>query len=198
MFSLLRENDLIWSFVVNNYLLGKEPIPFDLLYWNSDSTRLPASMLIYYLRNLYKKNALMKPGSLVLDNVPIDIEQIKTPSYFLSAKEDHIAPWRSCYPAVKKLKGHVRFVLSGSGHIGGIVNHPRAKKYGFHTNTKKYDNPDEWLETSKAHEGSWWTDWGKWIARRGGKKVPARIPGSGKLKAIEDAPGTYVKIRISD
>ncbi len=198
MFSLLRENDLIWSFVVNNYLLGKEPIPFDLLYWNSDSTRLPASMLIYYLRNLYKKNALMKPGSLVLDNVPIDIEQIKTPSYFLSAKEDHIAPWRSCYPAVKKLKGHVRFVLSGSGHIGGIVNHPRAKKYGFHTNTKKYDNPDEWLESSKAHEGSWWTDWGKWIARRGGKKVPARIPGSGNLKAIEDAPGTYVKIRISD
>lgn len=198
MFSLLRENDLIWSFVVNNYLLGKEPLPFDLLYWNSDSTRLPASMLIYYLRNFYKKNGLMKKNELELNGVPIDIEKVKTPSYFLSTKDDHIAPWRSCYPAVHKLKGPVKFVLGGSGHIGGVVNPPKAKKYGYHTNRKKCETAQEWLETSKEHKGSWWTDWGKWAARRGGKKVPARIPGEGKLKAIEDAPGTYVKIRISD
>lgn len=198
MFSLLRENDLIWSFVVNNYLLGKEPLPFDLLYWNSDSTRLPASMLIYYLRNFYKKNGLMQKGALKLNNTPIDIEKIKTPSYFLSTKDDHIAPWRSSYPAVNKFKGPVKFVLGGSGHIGGIVNPPKANKYGYHTNSKKYDTPQEWLETSKEHKGSWWTDWGKWAARRGGKKVPARIPGDRKLKIIEDAPGTYVKIRLSD
>lgn len=198
MFSLLRENDLIWSFVVNNYLLGKEPMPFDLLYWNNDSTRLPASMLIYYLRNFYKKNGLMSNDILELNGTKIDIEKIKTPSYFLSTKEDHIAPWRSCYPAVNKFKGPVKFVLGGSGHIGGVVNPPANKKYGYQTNTKNYPTPEEWLETSKAHEGSWWVDWGKWIKRRGGKQVPARIPGAGKLNIIEDAPGTYVKIRISD
>lgn len=198
MFSLMRENDLIWSFVVNNYLLGKEPLPFDLLYWNSDSTRLPATMLMYYLRNFYKKNGLMKKDVLELNGVPIDIEKIKTSSYFLSTKDDHIAPWASCFPATTKLNGPVRFVLGGSGHIAGVVNHPRNKKYGYWTNHKKYDTADEWLETAKQHEGSWWDDWGKWIKRRGGKKVPARIPGDGGLKPIEDAPGTYVKIRISD
>lgn len=198
MFSLMRENDLIWSFVVNNYLLGKEPLPFDLLYWNSDSTRLPATMLIYYLRNFYKKNGLMKNDVLELNGVPIDIEKIKTTSYFLSTKEDHIAPWQSCYPATQKFKGPVRFVLGGSGHIAGVVNHPRKKKYGYSTNHKKYTTAEEWLETSKEHDGSWWEDWGKWLKRRSGKRVPARIPGAGGLKAIEDAPGSYVKTRISD
>lgn len=198
MFALMRENDLIWSFVVNNYLLGKEPLPFDLLYWNQDSTRLPATMLIYYLRNFYKKNGLMNKGALELNGVPIDIEKIKTTSYFLSTKEDHIAPWASCYPATQKFKGPVRFVLGGSGHIGGVVNPPKKKKYGYRTNHKKYATAEEWLETSKEHDGSWWEDWGKWLKRRSGKRVPARIPGKGGLKAIEDAPGTYVKIRISD
>ncbi len=198
MFSMLRENDLIWSFVVNNYLLGNEPLPFDLLYWNSDATRLPAAMLIYYLRNFYKKNGLMKKDVLELNGVPIDIEKIKTSSYFLSTKEDHIAPWQSCYPAVKKFNGPIRFVLGGSGHIGGVVNPPKAKKYGYWTNQKKYDTPEEWFETAKHKDGSWWEDWGKWLKRRGGGQVPARIPGKGPLKAIENAPGSYVKIRISD
>jgi len=198
MFAMLRENDLIWSFVVNNYLMGNEPLPFDLLYWNSDATRLPASMLVYYLRNFYKKNGLMNKGVLELNGVPIDIEKIKTSSYFLSTKEDHIAPWRSCYPATKKFKGPMRFVLGGSGHIAGVVNPPKAKKYGYWTNQKKYESADEWLEAAKKHEGSWWEDWGKWLKRRGGGQVPARKPGSGKLPVIEDAPGTFVKIRISD
>ena len=198
MFAMLRENDLIWSFVVNNYLLGNEPLPFDLLYWNSDATRLPASMLVYYLRNFYKKNGLMKPGGLELNGVKIDIEKIKTTSYFLSTRDDHIAPWRSCYPAVNKFNGPIRFVLGGSGHIAGVVNPPKAKKYGYWVNQKKYDDPDEWLENAKQHEGSWWEDWGKWLKRRGGGMVPARIPGKGALTAIEDAPGTYVKIRISE
>lgn len=198
MFSMLRENDLIWSHVVNNYLLGKEPLPFDLLYWNSDATRLPADMLIYYLRNFYKKNGLMNKGVLELNGVPIDIEKIKTSSYFLSTKEDHIAPWRSCYPAVNKFKGPMRFVLGGSGHIGGIVNPPKNNKYGYWTNQKKYQDPDQWFEDAKQNEGSWWDDWGKWIKRRGGGQVKARRPGSGKLKAIENAPGSYVKTRISD
>ncbi len=198
MFAMLRENDLIWSFVVNNYLLGNEPLPFDLLYWNSDGTRLPASMLIYYLRNFYKKNGLMKPGVIELNGVKVDIEKIKTTSYFLSTREDHIAPWRSCYPAVNKFKGPVRFVLGGSGHIAGVVNPPKARKYGYWTNQKKYDDPDVWLENAKKHEGSWWEDWGKWLKRRGGGMVPARIPGKGGLTAIENAPGTYVKIRLSE
>lgn len=198
MFSMLRENDLIWSFVVNNYLLGNEPLPFDLLYWNSDATRLPAAMLIYYLRNIYKKNGLMNKGVLKLNGVPIDIEKIKTSSYFLSTKEDHIAPWQSCYPAVQKFKGPMRFVLGGSGHIGGVVNPPKAKKYGYWTNPKKYQTPDEWLDTAKKKEGSWWEDWGRWQKRRGGGQVPARIPGKGPLRAIESAPGTYVKVRISE
>lgn len=198
MFSLMRENDLIWSFVVNNYLLGKEPLPFDLLYWNSDSTRLPATMLIYYLRHFYKNNGLMKKGVLELNGVPIDIEKIKTTSYFLSTKEDHIAPWASCYPATQKFKGPVRFVLGGSGHIAGVVNHPKNKKYGYWTNHKKFATANDWMDNAKEHDGSWWEDWNKWLKRRSGKRVPARIPGSGSLKAIEDAPGTYVKIRISD
>lgn len=198
MFAMLRENDLIWSFVVNNYLLGNEPMPFDLLYWNSDTTRLPASMLIYYLKNFYKKNGLMNPGVIKLNGVDIDIENIKTPSYFLSTKDDHIAPWRSCYPAVNKFKGPIKFVLGGSGHIAGVVNPPKSKKYGYWTNKKKYKTPDKWFENAQQNDGSWWEDWGKWMKRRTGGQVPARIPGDGKLKAIEQAPGNYVKIRVAD
>ena len=198
MFNMMRENDLIWSFVVNNYLMGRDPMPFDLLYWNSDSTRLPATMLAFYLRKVYMENALMTPGAMTLDGVPIDLGRIETPSYFLATKEDHIAPWRSSYPAIGCLSGPVRFVLGASGHIAGVINPPAANKYCYWTNTKSPDDPDAWFAGAEQHDGSWWTDWGKWLARRSGKKVPARVPGDGKLKPLEDAPGSYVKVRASE
>lgn len=198
MFSMMRENDLIWSFVVNNYLLGRDPMPFDLLYWNSDSTRLPATMLVTYLREFYLKNGLMKPGHLVLDGVPIDIGRIETPCYFLATKEDHIAPWASSYPATRRFAGPVRFVLGASGHIAGVINPPKANKYCYWTNGKAPATPAEWFDGAERHEGSWWSDWSKWLARKAGPKVPARRPGEGKLTPIEDAPGSYVKVRLSE
>jgi len=198
MFSMMRENDLIWSFVVNNYLMGREPMPFDLLYWNGDSTRLPAQMLLDYLRNIYIDNGLVKPDHPNLGGEPIDIRKIKTPSYFLATKEDHIAPWRSSYPATQVFSGPVKFVLGGSGHIAGVINPPSADKYCHWTNTKTPDAADDWLASAERHEGSWWGDWGKWLSRKAGKKVPARHPGDGKLEPIEDAPGSYVKTRPDD
>ena len=198
MFNMMRENDLIWSFVVNNYLMGRDPMPFDLLYWNSDSTRLPATMLVTYLKTIYRDNGLMKPGHLVLDGEPIDIDKIETPTYVLCTKDDHIAPWVSSYPMTKRFAGPVRFVLGGSGHIAGVINPPAANKYCYWTNGKSPATPAEWLEGAERHEGSWWPDWGKWLARKGGPKVPARVPGDGKLKPLEDAPGSYVKVRLSE
>ena len=199
IFSMMRENDLIWSFVVNNYLMGRDAMPFDLLYWNSDSTRLPASMLSYYLRNVYQQNLLKEPGGMVLDDVPIDISKIKIPTYFLATKEDHIAPWGSSYPATHLLGGPVRFVLGASGHIAGIVNPPAANKYCHWINTKKPKGKEEWLEGAERHEGSWWPDWHAWLSKKSGtKKTPARVPGDGKLSIIEDAPGSYVKVRAND
>jgi polyhydroxyalkanoate synthase len=198
MFNMMRENDLIWSFVVNNYLMGRDPMPFDLLYWNSDSTRLPATMLAYYLRKVYQENGLMTPGVLELGGVPIDVGKIETPTYYLCTKEDHIAPWRSGYPATQAFAGPVRFVLGGSGHIAGVINPPAANKYCYWTNGKLPPDPDDWLAKARRHEGSWWTDWGKWLARHGGAQVPARHPGDGKLAPIEDAPGSYVKVRASE
>jgi polyhydroxyalkanoate synthase len=195
-FNMLRANDLIWSFVVNNYLLGRDPFPFDLLYWNSDSTRMPAAMHSFYLRNMYMKNLLAKPGGIRLHGVPIDLTHVKTPVYFVSTLEDHIAPWRSTYAGAKLFGGPVRFVLGGSGHIAGIVNHPAANKYAYWTGTKLSDKPDQWLEAASQHPGSWWTDWSGWVAQYGGGKVPARVPGKGKLKAIEEAPGSYVRMRV--
>ncbi len=195
-FNMLRANDLIWSFVVNNYLLGKDPFPFDLLYWNSDSTRMPAAMHGFYLRNMYLKNLLRIPGGITLAGVPIDVMQVSVPAYFISTMEDHIAPWKSTYAGAKLLKGPVRFVLGGSGHIAGIINPPAASKYCYWSNQALPDNPDEWLKGATQRPGSWWTDWGQWIARRSGEKVPARAPGKGKSKALEDAPGSYVKMRV--
>ncbi len=195
MFSMMRENDLIWSFVVNNYLMGKDPMPFDLLYWNSDSTRLPAEMLIYYLENFYLKNLLVMPGGIELDGVPLDLGKIKTPLYSVATRDDHIAPWVSCYPLTQVTGGPVRFVLGGSGHIAGIINQPARNKYGYWTNAKSPKDHDSWLAGAKAHEGSWWPDWEKWLRKKSGTKVDARKPGEGGLKVIEDAPGSYVKAR---
>lgn len=194
-FNMLRSNDLIWSFVVNNYLLGKDPIPFDLLYWNADSTRMPMAMHSFYLRNMYLENNLVKPGGITLGGVPIDLSTIDLPTYMISCKEDHIAPWASTYEATKLLSGKVRFVLSASGHIAGVVNPPAAGKYCYWTNPKNPKSADKWLAGSKENPGSWWTDWDAWLKPQSGKKIAARVPGKGGLKVIEDAPGAFCKSR---
>ena len=197
-FNMLRDNDLIWSFVVNNYLLGKEPFPFDLLYWNSDATRMPAKMHSFYLRQMYQRNLLAKPGGLTLGGEKLDLRKIKTPIYIQAGKDDHIAPFRSVYKATQFYSGPVRFMLAGSGHVAGVVNHPNAKKYNHWTSeTKTYPaSPEEWLQGATSHPGSWWPDWDKWLSAKSGPMVPARVPGDGKLKPIENAPGSFVKIRV--
>jgi polyhydroxyalkanoate synthase len=194
-FNMLRSNDLIWSFVINNYLMGRDPFPFDLLHWNSDATRMPARMHSYYLRNMYMKNRLVEPGGVTLAGVPIDLSKVTVPTYFVSAMEDHIAPWKTTYKGPKVFRGPSRFVLSGSGHIAGMINPPNAAKYGYWTSASLPGDPEQWLEAAKQHEGSWWPDWRNWLAEYLGKDVPARIPGKGKLKVLGDAPGTYVRIR---
>ncbi len=194
-FNMLRANDLIWSFVINNYLMGRDPFPFDLLHWNQDSTRMPAAMHSFYLRNMYIKNALREPGGVKLAGVPIDLTRVTTPGYFVSAIEDHIAPWKATYAGPRIFAGKTRFVLSGSGHIAGMVNPPVANKYGFWTNDKLPARAEEWLKAAKQHEGSWWTDWRSWLTTYQGREVAARHPGKGKLKALEAAPGTYVRVR---
>ena len=194
-FNMLRANDLIWSFVVNNYLMGRDPFPFDLLYWNSDSTRMPAAMHSFYLRNMYLKNLLREPGGITLADTPIDLSRVRVPLYFISTVEDHIAPWHATYAGAQLFPGPVRFVLGGSGHIAGIVNPPAANKYHYWTRDKMPPTPDEWLSGAQQHAGSWWPDWANWIAGHGGGMVPARVPGKGPLKALEDAPGSYVRAR---
>jgi polyhydroxyalkanoate synthase len=195
-FNMLRANDLIWSFVVNNYLLGKEPFPFDLLFWNSDSTRMPAKMHSFYLRNMYNENRLMKPGGLKIGGVPIDLRTVTTPSYLLSTREDHIAPWRSTFAATKLYGGPVTFTLAASGHIAGVINPPAKQKYSFWTNNlAKKDTPESWLQHAKEEAGSWWPHWDQWQQAFTGLQVAARQPGKGGLKALDDAPGRYVRVR---
>lgn len=203
-FNMLRANDLIWSFVVNNYLLGKQPFPFDLLYWNSDSTRMPYAMHSEYLRNMYLSNLLKEPGGMSLLNTPIDLSKVTTPSYFISTIEDHIAPWKSTFQGTGLFSGPVRFVLGGSGHIAGIVNPPSSGKYGYWTNEGKASgkkkvlpkSADEWFNDAEKHEGSWWSDWQTWVTTLNAEQVPARNPAKGKLKPLEDAPGSYAKLRL--
>lgn len=194
-FNMLRANDLIWSFVVNNYLLGKDPFPFDLLYWNSDSTCMPATMHSFYLRKFYHENQLIEPGAIVMDGVPIDLRKVRIPCYWVSTKEDHIAPWKSTYATTQIFKGQKRFVLAGSGHIAGVINPPASGKYGYWTNAALPPTPEAWQETAKQHDGSWWTDWAEWNAAKAGAKVPACKPGDHDLAIIEPAPGSYVKKR---
>jgi polyhydroxyalkanoate synthase len=195
---MLRANDLIWSFVVNNYLMGKDPFPFDLLYWNSDSTRMPAKMHSFYLRNMYMKNLLKEAGGIEIGGVGIDLSKIKVPTYFISTIEDHIAPWKSTYSGARNFGGNVRFVLGGSGHIAGIVNPPAANKYGYWTNpaAKLPATADEFFNGAEQHPGSWWTDWQAWLMAQDSSKVPARDPLNGKFKVLEDAPGSFVKARL--
>jgi polyhydroxyalkanoate synthase len=196
-FNMLRSNDLIWSFVINNYLMGKDAFPFDLLYWNSDSTRMPYKMHSYYLRNMYLKNALKEPGGVTLLDTPIDLAKVKVPAYFLSTIEDHIAPWKATFKGSRLFSGPVNFVLGGSGHIAGVINPPADGKYGYFTNRRKEAEAEAWLEGATRHEGSWWNDWKSWIEKlNDGDRVRARKPGDRKLKVIEDAPGTYVSFRL--
>jgi len=195
-FNLLRDNDLIWSFVVNNYLMGKEPFPFDLLYWNSDATRMPAKMHTFYLRNMYIRNLLTRQGELQVGGEPMDLATVTTPTYFISTMEDHIAPWRSTYAGARLFSGPVRFVLGGSGHIAGIVNPPMANKYCYWTNEATPDDAADWLTSADRHEGSWWNDWNTWVSGFSGGKVPARTPGDRALRVIEDAPGAFAKVRL--
>ncbi|MCE2761277.1 MAG: class I poly(R)-hydroxyalkanoic acid synthase [Acetobacteraceae bacterium] len=193
-FNMLRANDLIWSFVVNNYLLGQDPFPFDLLYWNDDSTRMPARMHSFYLRRMYQQNDLIKPGGIELLGVKLDLRKIKLPTYILSTREDHIAPWASTYRATQTYTGDIRFVLAASGHIAGVVNPPDAGKYSHWVNAELPADPEAWLAGSTELAGSWWPDWQRWVSGQDPAQVPARQP----KNAIEDAPGSYVKVMAQD
>ena len=193
-FNALRANDLIWSFFVNNYLMGKDPRPFDLLYWNSDQTRMPRALHLFYLREFYQKN-LLAEGKMVLGGETLDLSKVKTPIYAQSSKEDHIAPALSVYKGVKLFGGEKTFILAGSGHIAGVINHPDAKKYQYWTNPDLPETLEQWQAGAVEHPGSWWPDWVKWLSDKSGAKVKARDPSKGKLKPIEDAPGSYVKVK---
>ncbi|MBS0490080.1 MULTISPECIES: class I poly(R)-hydroxyalkanoic acid synthase [unclassified Phenylobacterium] len=193
-FNSLRANDLIWSFFVNNYLMGKEPKPFDLLFWNSDQTRMPKALHLFYLRKFYGENALSK-GELVLDNVKLDLKTVKTPVYVQSSKEDHIAPARSVYRGAKLFGGPVTFTLAGSGHIAGVINAPAANKYQHWTNSALPDSVEQWMGGAVETPGSWWPHWAQWLRAKSGGLVPARDPAKGKFAPIEDAPGSYVKVK---
>jgi polyhydroxyalkanoate synthase subunit PhaC len=194
-FNMLRANDLVWSFVVNNYLLGKEPFPFDLLFWNSDSTRMPYAMHSFYLRKFYQENRLVEPGGITLCDVAIDLRKVRIPTYMLSTREDHIAPWASTYAATQHFRGDRTFVLAGSGHIAGVINPPTVEKYGYWVGEKLPPDPEDWLEAAEQRPGSWWPHWLDWNAAKSGEKVPARRPGDGRLKVIEAAPGSYARVR---
>ncbi|SNT40084.1 PHA/PHB synthase family protein [Tropicimonas sediminicola] len=197
MFSMIRENDLVWSFHVMNYLMGRKPPAFDLLYWNTDSTRLPAAMLLWYLEKIYIENGLRQPGHLSLDGTPIDLSKIDVPFFVLATKEDHIAPWTSIYPTTRLLAGEVKFVLGASGHIAGVINPPAEKpKYGYWLNDDYPADPGDWLNGAEFTAGSWWPVWSDWMkAHESAAEVEARQPGGGKLKPIEDAPGSYVRAK---
>jgi polyhydroxyalkanoate synthase len=193
-FNMLRANDLIWSFVVNNYLLGKEPVPFDLLYWNSDTTRMPLKLHLAYLRQCYRDNALAQ-AQMMLGGERINIAKIKTPAFFQAAKEDHIAPAASVYKGAKLFGGPVTYMLAGSGHIAGVINAPAAAKYQHWTNDALPSTLKEWQKGAVEHPGSWWPEWDAWLSQRSGEKIPAPKPGDGELKPIGDAPGTYVLVK---
>lgn len=197
-FNLLRANDLIWSFYINNYLLGNDPRPFDLLYWNSDSTRMPAKMHSWYLRNLYLNNQLCQPKALNVHGVPLDLTSIDIPACFISAVEDHIAPWQSTYSGARMFGGKTRFILGGSGHIAGIINPPGANKYNYRVTDELPEDGEAWAKQAAVNAGSWWPEWDRWVRALDNAQVAARVPGQGKLAAIEDAPGTYVKSKLGE
>jgi polyhydroxyalkanoate synthase subunit PhaC len=193
-FSFLRANELVWASVVEAYFKGRPPRAHDMLYWNSDATRMPAAMLSFYLRECYLNNALSR-GAMVLDGVRIDLQRVKVPVYNLAPRHDHIAPVASVFKVGRHLGGKTRLVVAGSGHVAGVVNPPALRKYGYWTSESEAGTLEDWLAAATEHAGSWWPDWHGWIAGHSGPPVKARVPGDGQLKAIEDAPGSYVKVR---
>ncbi|PCM45493.1 PHA/PHB synthase family protein [Marinobacter sp. ANT_B65] len=197
-FNLLRENDLFWSFWTNSYLKGQKPTAFDLLYWNTDSTNLPAKMHSFYLREMYLNNRLVQPDALTFAGETINLGEIEVPSFFLSARQDHIAKWKSTYKGALAHGGNVHFVLSGSGHIAGVINPPYKEKYSYWTNDPMKPDADKWLASADEHHGSWWPHWLEWIQQYAGEQVAARTPGDGKLAVIEDAPGSYVLVKAKE
>jgi polyhydroxyalkanoate synthase len=199
-FNLLRANDLIWSFVINNYLMGRHPFPFDLLHWNCDSTRMPAAMHSFYLRNFYMRNLLREPGGVTLDGVPIDLSKVTLPTYFVSALEDHIAPWKTTFEGPAILAGPSRFVLAASGHIAGMINPPAAGKYSHWTNAKpaRGQDADAWLASATSHPGSWWPDWRQWLTPFLGREIAPRVPGKDGQKTFGAAPGTYARVQAEE
>ena len=197
-FSLLRENNLYWSFFIHNYLLGKDPVPMDMLHWNGDSTNVPMKTAAFFLRHFYQNNGLTQPNSVSIDNTPIDLQRIDNPTYFLSTMSDHIAPWQGTYRGTQLLSGNKRFVLAGSGHIAGVINPPIKNRYGYFTNDQLSPTADAWFDNAKQNEGSWWTDWLQWITPLSGERIAARIPGSVDFPVLEDAPGRYARTLITD
>jgi polyhydroxyalkanoate synthase len=193
-FNALRANDLIWSFFVSNYLLGKEPKPFDLLFWNSDQTRMPKALHLFYLKNFYAKN-LLAQGKLEMAGETLDLSKVKVPILMQSSKDDHISPYGSVYRGAKLFGGPVTYVMAGSGHIAGVINHPDAKKYQHWTNEKLPATVDEWIAGAEEHPGSWWTYWAQWLKPKSGRMIPALDPTKGPLKPIEDAPGSFVRVK---
>jgi polyhydroxyalkanoate synthase subunit PhaC len=197
-FSFLRPNDLVWNYVVGNYLKGETPPPFDLLYWNSDSTNLPGPMYAWYLRNTYFENNLIKPGKCIVCGEKVDLRTVDMPVYIYGSREDHIVPIAGAYSSTQHLPGKKRFVMGASGHIAGVINPPSKNKRSFWTNDKLPKTHDEWFKGSKEHPGSWWTDWSAWLKPHAGKQIAApKSYGKGKYKVIEPAPGRYVKAKAA-
>jgi polyhydroxyalkanoate synthase len=196
-FNALRSNDLVWNYVVDNYYIGKQPPPFDLLYWNADQTRMPKALHLFYLRKFYRDNALAE-GKLTLLGEKLSLKDVKIPIFMQSSKEDHIAPAASVYRSALAFGGPVEFIVAGSGHIAGVINHPAAKKYQYWTNNNLKGSIEDWMAFATEHPGSWWPHWDAWLRSRSGPEVPARRPGDGELQPLCDAPGEYVKVRSSD
>jgi polyhydroxyalkanoate synthase len=197
-FSFLRPNDLVWNYVVGNYLKGEAPPPFDLLYWNGDSTNLPGPMYCWYLRHMYLDNELRRPGALSVLGESVDLGRIEAPVFIYASREDHIVPWASAYRSVPLFKGRRRFVMGASGHIAGVINPPAKGKRSFWTNDQTPATAEAWLAGATEHPGSWWPTWTAWLKPLGGRLVAApKAPGGGAFTAIEPAPGRYVKVKAS-
>ena len=197
VFSALRANDLVWSYVVNNYLKGKTPAAFDILYWNADSTNLPGPMYCSYVRNMYLENKLREPGKLAMCGVPVDLGAIRLPTYILATREDHIVPWKTAYLSTRHLKGDTRFVLGASGHVAGVVNPPAKNRRSYWVGDRLSADADEWLANATEMRGSWWTNWDAWMQGfSGGERAAPKKLGNAKFKPVEPAPGRYVKVRV--
>ncbi len=197
-FNLLRPKDLIWSYYIKNYLLGEEPPPHELLYWNNDSTNISEKMHRYYLRNMYLSNALRQSDALRLNGTPIDLKRVKVPAFFIGTLHDHISPWKSVYAGMKLHAGPTQFILGGSGHIAGAINPPEKGKYNYYESDQVYEQPEDWFKAAKEQPGSWWPIWEEWLRGQSGVKVAARCPGEAGLPVLEEAPGSYVRAKLSE